>query len=685
MKNTKISARSMTLVFTALLLAGCAQTREPLVVSPSKISGQAPAVVENEDLNLEAEPTQNTTSLTRLRAANRPNTQLSGGQQLALNFTDSDSQTVMANELPLKEFVQSVLGETLKLNYIITDPSKNAVPINLNLQQPVSSRRLFTLTEQLLKQQGLTLVERDAVYYIHPISSDRQDAVVIGFGRRMQDIPDSTGEILQIMPLKYGVSASIERTLNGLSNARIRPESQQSALFVQGPRAEIMRVADLLSLLDMPSNRGKYIGLMELTYIAPKAFTEKLADLLAAEGIPLSSNTASGSAVLAVVIEQIGAVALFASSDDLLNRAEYWAKIIDRPEKGAQAKYFIFHPRYARAADLGQSLAPLIGGQAPLQGNRNRDTQTAQNSENAATARSDGGATSFSVTGSDTRMTVDERSNTLVFFTQGETYQSLLPIIRRLDILPKQILIDATIAEVTLTDEFAQGFEFAFRSGRLTGGTLGAFGVTDMGGFNLNWGDGVSRILARLSEKTSLVNILSNPTLVVRDGVSATINVGNDIPTVGSTTINPGTETQSTTVVYRKTGVKLTVTPTINAQGLVVLEIDQQISNTSDSGPQLAGSPSVFERSIQTEVIAQSGQTILLGGLISEDNSSGSSGIPGLSTIPVFGQLFKGENRKKSKTELVIFITPQVIDNVDQWQAIRNSVAKGLTNITISD
>ena len=172
-----------------------------------------------------------------------------------------------------------------------------------------------------------------------------------------------------------------------------------------------------------------------------------------------------------------------------------------------------------------------------------------------------------------------------------------------------------------LTDEFAMGVEFALENSDVSLGTTGGLGLPDGGGFiSVVGNDGAVR--AQLSASNRLVNILSNPSLVVRDGASASISVGNDIPTVGATFFDPiQSDTQITTVQYRKTGVKLTVTPTLNAQGLVVMEIDQEISNTVEGGSEVEGTPAIFERSLSTEVVARSGETILLGGLISENNS----------------------------------------------------------------
>ncbi|MEE2001509.1 secretin N-terminal domain-containing protein [Alkalimonas sp. MEB108] len=670
-------AFSLLAGYCLLALTGCATQSVNYPVNPSRMAAPAPAY-QAEELP-ESDTVDATAGFTRLTPLPADARALQQQTDLAQQFSSRDQHQLALNQLPMPEFIQQVFGEVLKVNYVIADQAASSKRLNLNVQEPISSRRLFLLTSQLLDEQNLQVSQREDVFYIHP--KDRQSTanVVIGFGRRASDVPDTIQQVLQVVPLRYGIKTSVERTLRSLTSAQITADFEQNAYFIQGSRAEVLRALDLLALLDIPSSRGRYVGLLQLTYLTPDEFSAQLAELMQAEGFNVSTRATTGPALLMVPIKQMGAIALFAGDAFVLDRAEYWASQIDKPGRGNDKRFFIYHPRYARASDLGESVAPLIGASVSSAGSTRRDTQSAQSADRSTTV------SAASSGDGDIRLTVDERSNTLLFYTTGTAYQSLLPIIQRLDVLPKQILLDATIAEVTLTDEFAQGFEFAFRSGRLAGGTLGALGVSEMGGFRLNWADGVSSMLARLSASSNLVNILSNPTLVVRDGVSANITVGNDIPTVGSTTINPGTETQSTSVVYRKTGVSLTVTPTINAQGLVVLEIDQSISNTSSGGPQVAGSPSIFERSIKTEVLAQSGQTVLLGGLISESNTDGNSHVPGISRVPLFGQLFKGAEQRREKTELVIFITPRVIDTVDEWQLIRQTVSEGLTSIQLVD
>jgi general secretion pathway protein D len=256
-------------------------------------------------------------------------------------------------------------------------------------------------------------------------------------------------------------------------------------------------------------------------------------------------------------------------------------------------------------------------------------------------------------------------------------------MIRRLDTPPRQVLLEATIAEVLLTDEFAMGVEFALESGDVSLGTTGGLGLPEGGGFiSVVGNDGA--IKAQLSASNRLVNVLSNPSLVVRDGASASISVGNDIPTVGATFFDPiQSDTQITTVQYRKTGVNLAVRPTINAQGLVVMEIDQDISNTVEGGSDVEGAPAIFERSLSTEVVARSGETVLLGGLIAENNNETVSKVPFLGDIPWLGRLFRSETQTTERTELVVMITPRVLDETARWDSILNRLDIALRHLSL--
>lgn len=612
---------------------------------------------------------------------------------LSSGFSTDGDLTLAADNMPLEEFLHTVFGDLLKVNYVITEGAvASDKTVSLQLQKAVGQRDLFVLVRQLLNDRQLAISERDNVYYVHAKDPAKTAAAALGYGRRVSDVPNMPGVISQVVPILFNRDLSVERVLRDLTNTRVEEVQGQSAYTIQGERADIIKALDLLNILDAPAARGKHVALMRLTYISTEDFIKQIKRLMETEGLPVDTEQATFRNMVLVPLEQIGAVAMFAADKLYMERVQFWAEQLDQPSLEEEKQYFVYHPRYARASDLGESLSALIGSSSESgMANQSRDTQSSlppvQSMEGNSASVRQGSVNEgpMLVQGEDMIMSVDDRSNSLIFYSTGKKYQNLVPMIKRLDVVPKQILLEATIAEVTLTDEFAMGLEFAIKNGKLGFGTSGAFGLDKIGGFNINYTNGLDKILAQLTATDSRVNLLSSPSLVVRDGVSASINVGSDIPTVGSTTINPGTDTQSTTVVYRKTGVELKVTPTISAQGLVVMQIEQKISNAQDGGIQVEGSSSVFERSISTEVIAQSGQSILLGGLISENTTNSKNKVPLLGDIPLLGALFRSERDSKTKTELIILITPKVLENTSQWQSISDKLSGQMSLLKITD
>lgn len=681
-------------LLACLVLSSCASHDSGYTVPASRLaSSNAPTELTSSEPELEAntERKQNFQPLTSLPGGNQV---LRSQQDTARFFSNSDKLNFAAEAMPLEQFIHAVLGDLLKINYVLTDDIANLQqPVTLNLQQAVSSRELYLLTTQLLDSNNIAITHRDGTYFVHVKAGTTNSSTALGIGRNPADVPQVVGSVMQIIPIKYGINVSLERTLRELIIAQVTPDFEKNLLFITAERSEILRALDLINILDIPANRGRNVGILRLVYLTADEFITQTSRLLVSEGIPVDNTANPKSNIVMVPLDQIGAVALFASEPLYIDRVNYWAKQLDRPSEGAQKRYYIFHPRFARASDLGSSVAPLINPQGATgnnrSGNQSRDTASAftpgsANSGSGAAQSNSNAPTTITVQGDDITMTVDERSNTIIFYTTGIHYQNLLPMIRRLDVMPKQILLEATIAEVTLTDDLAMGLEFAIQQGKFGYSTEGAFGVRDFGGLGLSFMGAGKEFIASLRAAKTNLNVLSNPSLVVRDGVSANINVGTDIPTVGTTTVNPGTETSSTTIEYRKTGVKLTVTPTISAQGFVVLQIDQSISNTTDGGT-VAGSPAIFERSINTEVIAQSGQTIMLGGLISERVNKSTTKVPFLGDLPGVGAIFRGQRDSVTKTELVILITPRVIDQPEQWQQIQQKLRGGLQNLELQD
>jgi general secretion pathway protein D len=442
-------------------------------------------------------------------------------------------------------------------------------------------------------------------------------------------------------------------------------------------------------MLDAPANRGKYVGMMSLTYISVEEFTEQVGDLLENEGIPVSVNQHNNKNVVLVPLSHMDAMVVFSSHKQGLERVRYWARLLDKPSLAETKQYYIYHPRFARASDIGDSLAPLIAarsGGSSSSATRSSDGQ--KSLDNQTTGQVPKATSQVGGRSEDVSFVVDERSNAIVFYSTGKSYQTLVPLIEKLDILPKQVLLDVMIAEVTLTDEFSLGVDFALKSGSVSlpdGYPLGSLITGGIAGGSIAIGGDNAGIIATALQTNQLVNVLSNPSVLVRDGVKADLSVGTQISVVGSTVsddVGSGDKTK-TNVEYRKTGVEISVTPTVNAQGIVIMEISEKISNEVKGASGASGNPNIFERTLNTEVVAESGQTIILAGLVSSDTSETENGIPFLKDLPAVGSLFKTTSTSNTKTELVMLVTPRVIHRTDQWQRLTREFQRGLSNLSL--
>ena len=604
--------------------------------------------------------------------------QTSDAEDVLSRFNDKKEITIASDELPLKDFLHQVFGKQLNISYILADEINNdKQAVSLNLQKAITERKLFTLTEELLSERGYIIRVDDNIFYIHKTAGKGHSGnLVYGYGKNIDDVPTTSLEIMQMVPFEYGMQTTLANTLRQLLGVKVVPDSVRNSLIIQGKRKKILQALELIHLMDKPTLQNRQIGVFSSTFMPTDDLIKKLTEILKQEGISLSGN--SSSALSVVQLEQQGEILFFANNMQIIERAVFWAKQIDKPVQMAQKQYFIYQPQYSRAVDMGDSLEALIGGAS---------SQPLSNSVSAGQENRSGSSLSSvrSASSKDMKMVIDQRANALIFHTSGEGYQQILPLIKRLDILPKQIMLEVMIAEVTLLDEFKLGVEFAFQNGNYGISTAGALMGEGFGGLAYTLSGVNGNIALNMLQSNSLVNVLSRPSLVVRDGVNAKISVGTDIPIIGETTSDPiSGDKQTTKIEYRKTGVELSVTPTVNAQGIIIMEIQQNISNQVDAGSTAATSPSVFERTLSTEVVAESGQTIILGGLISETRSEKETKVPFFGDLPFIGGLFRAQTDSGDKTELVIFVTPRLIESNDEWAEIKERFAQGLSKIKLN-
>ncbi|MBK9426720.1 MAG: type II secretion system protein GspD [Gammaproteobacteria bacterium] len=285
--------------------------------------------------------------------------------------------------------------------------------------------------------------------------------------------------------------------------------------------------------------------------------------------------------------------------------------------------------------------------------------------------------------GLDVRIVADEFNNSLLIHAPRREYEKVRTALQQLDVPPTQILIEASILEVTLTDEFSFGLQWAF-DGDINGGRTGSgiFNPNSSGdigpqlpGFSYSIANRAGQVRAVLNTlaKKNLVNVISSPSLMVLDNHSAQIQVGDQQPVQSSTNITDG-GVRTNSIEFKDTGVMLDVLPSVNAGGLVTMDINQDVT---DVGPlDAATGQRILQRAIASRVAVRSGETVVLGGLIRDNTSRGKTGIPWLQDIPWLGNLFRTTSRTNNRTELVVLITPRALQNDEQLRAVSDEMRR---------
>ncbi|TDP40239.1 general secretion pathway protein D [Idiomarina aquatica] len=680
----------------AVALSGCSvlQTREvtneKVTVQKSAIEGgelserivdETSATSEDEKATSLLTPSERFERLEVMRLQEVGETDVAS---LSDRFSTATAVNVTSNQMPVNEFIHYVMGDVLEINYIVdTKAASDKKVVTLNLQNQVNERELFNISRSILERNGYQISLKDNVFYITTLSDSISQNMIVGIGREPQNVPQTDQQITQILSLDYGYNSKMGLVLQTMADVQIREDDKQGVLFLTGRRTEILKAIDFINLVDNPSPLSRNIGILELVFLSPQELVDQLQRVMGNEGIMVDTRANPSASIILTPIETTSQVVLFARDEKFLQRAQYWANRLDKADNSSGSRYFVFQPEFARASDLGDSLGPLIGQVSPAGNNRSEQSSAGTSANEPRRAQ---GGSSASAESENLKMIVDERTNSLVFFTTGEIYNKLLPLIRRLDTQPKQVMLEVIIAEVTLSDSFEKGVEFTLRGNDQVVTTEGSFGLDGIGGltYALTGVDGDLRF--KLFQDSSLVNVLSRPSVVVRDGVTASISVGTDIPTVGQTTSDPiAGERQTTQIEYRKTGIELSVTPTVNSKGVVIMTIDQSISNTTDGGVSVGGSPSIFERSINTEVVADSGQTVILGGLISENKTKSDTKVPGLGNLPIIGNLFRADTDSTEKTELVVLVTPRIVERSDQWKSLKDQFQRQFNQLDLNN
>jgi general secretion pathway protein D len=603
---------------------------------------------------------------------------------------------------PLTQFIDTVFGQVLKVPYF-TGPGvarrRDIVTLSGPVQMP--SRQFFAMVQVALRQYGLAVaIEGGAVKIVESDLLAHQ-APLFMRARTLPETPPASRAVLRFASLSsVGVEAAadiLRLVYRDGTAARFVAQQTDNSMVISGNPAEVSSASDLLQVIDQPSFAGGQAARIEPVFWPAQALAEAVRDVMMKEGflVTVGPGSAGGGATL-LPIPYANTILAFSDDRTVFQRALYWAQELDSPAAFQdQEGVFIYQVQNTTAAELGALVAQLTPeGAAPEPGQRIEplvgDRKSIPRAENGLRPTEAPAAPT-----TNGKITIDPGGNRLIFHGKRSEFATLRAVMVQLDTPPKEVLVEITIAEVTLTDETRFGLEW-FLNAAVAGGDLsvdtrgglvkepGGLGATFTRAFSTGT---VTSALNAIAQSTNL-NILSTPRLVARSGSQAQILIGSDVPIITSqraaNSQNNGDTDILQTVQYRQTGVILNMRPVVYGADRVDIELFQEVSSQQPNRTSTIDSPIILNRSVTTQLSLREGMTAVIGGLIQDSYTREQKGVPLLKDIPLLGQLFRVDSVSGGKTELLILVTPYVIRS-DENMGEASSVYAGSINRLLKD
>jgi general secretion pathway protein D len=648
-----------------------------------------------------------------------PGIQPATGDGYEMNFENTPVATV----------AKAILGDILGLGYTIDPRVQGTVSLSSGRALPRKDL-LFTL-ESALRVSNIALVREGRGYRLVPAA----DAVGAGSLDRGQGLEAGYG--ISVIPLQFVSAQTLLKLLENFAAkpGMVRADASRNLLIIQGNGADRRSAIETALSFDADWMRGQSVGIYPISNSAPEPIIAELERIIDAGEGGLSQNI-----VKLQPIGRQNSILVVTRKPELLNRVSSWIQRLDKSgSAGTSVK--VYRMRYGDARQiaallndvfLGQSssgpdspinqLAPGGGQVASSSGLNNggaargsgaassappgfdsrfsesAGARFAQNNVGAASVAgaSRGGAPLASASGAsaaailpNVRISADAANNALLIYANQENYRIIERTLQQIDRPQLQVAIDATIAEITLNDTLTYGVQFFLKSKNLglpsdKGSLLNTIGTAAISrvlpGFNFLVGtEADPRVILDALRTVTDVKVLSTPSVVVVDNQFASLQVGDQIPITTRTaqSVDVPTAPVVNNIDYRNTGVILRVAPRINVNGNVLLDIEQEISAVANNSATGLLTPTVSQRRVRSSIGVASGQTVLLAGLISERQDRTRLGIPGLEQIPGLGELLSHNTGTLQRTELIIFIRPQIIRNgVDAYRVAQELRSK---------
>lgn len=606
------------------------------------------------------------------------------GPGVVFNFDNADIYEVIR-----------VMAEVMKINYII-DPRVKGV-VNIRTTSPISREEVFSVFQSILTLNGATAVKKDNLYEIVPFGEAKKLPLSPSERIEAGRLAPESRYTIQIIPLKYISVSEVSKMLKPFlsDGADIVEHPPHNILIIGDLASNIRKALDIIALFDLDIFTDLRVRIYPVLNADVTEIAKEMERIFSSFEVSIKSGRGVG--ITFTPITRINSLLVVSSIPGIFEKVEGWLKELDKmPAEGTKLGVHVYYVQNMKAKDLADTLKQIFvtlkDKKMDFKEKVTPPEPTPRSVKPAPTPPSPPKEEAPAVPEGEINIVVDETNNALVIRAFERDYRLILETIKKLDIYPRQVLIEVLLAEITLDDENRFGVEFLKLLDTASHGRFQQtidIGPSTVSGVGIRYSivETAGRFSAAIkaAAKDERLNVISSPHILASNNKEAKIQIGVSQPiltTTYTTTATATTNVVEGTIEYKDVGIIITVTPRINDGGLVTMELiieDSKVDTTSLGT--LSNIPVFTKKTAKTVLSVLEGQTIVIGGLLEDSKTNKKSGIPLLNKIPLIGWLFGTQEYEKNKKELILLMTPHIITDHIQSRSVTEEFKERLEGI----
>ena len=574
---------------------------------------------------------------------------------------------------PLPNFINTVFGEILEQPFSMgPSVAENQALISLRSVREMEAATFLSLVEEALKDYGVGVIYEDGLYRLVEVSELRARMPRFVNARARAEVPSGLRPVIQFVQLTAinagDMQTILEQAFPDRSQLTIRSTPLTNSLVISGLADDVNAAMAIVDEMDELRQAGRQVITYSPTSWEASELAQSIQEILTLEGFSIGVGVSAPRALTLLPLDFTNQLMIFAPERSQATYVLSLAQQLDREAyRGEAQAAHVYDVQNAEAETLAGIVSAVVSGRG--------------NAGSAGAAAEGGGEDGQAASGPANTgdLTVDQEGNRIIFYGTYEEYDAIESLLRRLDTPIPEVLIEVTIAEVTLTDGSSYGLDLVFDSEIAPGF---AATLNSSGGFSAVVDTGQVTIDGQASADNNQINVLSTPRVVTRSGATASVQVGNEVPIIttqrASDSQSGGTTDFLQQVQYRSTGILLSVEPRVYSGNRIDLTISQELSAAQPNESSEISSPIISNRSLVSQLSLQDGQTAVLGGLIENRFTRNNTGIPFLKDVPILGAPFRNEALTSTRTMLVVLVTPFILDSRDDRQQVVDALVGAL-------